>query len=51
MIPVTVTTSYAFLLPVATPPNAIVFAYGDTKIMDMVLFLISSLISIRPSVI
>jgi di/tricarboxylate transporter len=27
--------SYAFMLPIATPPNAIVFSYGHLKILNM----------------
>ena len=38
MMPCTVSASFAFMLPVATPPNAIVFAYGHMKIIDMVSF-------------
>ena len=36
MIPATVSASYAFMLPVATPPNAIAFSYGYLKVYDMV---------------
>lgn len=36
MLPATVSASFAFMLPVATPPNTIAFTYGYLKVYDMV---------------
>ncbi|XP_077509507.1 Na(+)/citrate cotransporter-like isoform X3 [Amblyomma americanum] len=36
MIPVTVSASFAFMLPVATPPNAMVYEHGNMKLKEMV---------------
>ena len=36
MLPAAVATSFAFMLPVATPPNTIAFSYGYLKVTDMV---------------
>ncbi|XP_077441538.1 Na(+)/dicarboxylate cotransporter 3 isoform X1 [Vanacampus margaritifer] len=36
MIPATIGSSYAFMLPVATPPNSIAFASGHLMVKDMV---------------
>lgn len=36
MVPAAISASCAFMMPVATPPNAIVFASGRIRILDMV---------------
>lgn len=36
MVPIALGASMAFMMPVATPPNAIVFSYEDLRISDMV---------------
>jgi sodium-dependent dicarboxylate transporter 2/3/5 len=35
MVPLTIATSYGFIMPVGTPPNAIVFATGHVTARRM----------------
>ena len=36
MIPATISTSFAFMMPISTPPNAVIFSSGRVKLVEMV---------------
>ena len=50
MLPISVASGLAFMLPVGTPPNALVFASGKLKVVDMVLYILIMQHSICASV-
>ncbi|KAJ7107191.1 hypothetical protein O6H91_Y574500 [Diphasiastrum complanatum] len=36
LVPATITASYCFMLPIGTPPNAVAYATGYTRMIDMI---------------
>ena len=38
MLAITICASFSFMIPISTPPNAIVFAKGNIKAWDMIRF-------------
>lgn len=46
MIPAAVSASFAFMIPMSTPPNAIAFSYGYLKVYDMVSILIIHILTV-----
>ena len=50
MLPVAVTTSFSFMFPVSSPPNAIAFATGRLRVVDMVQSLHTRCFYLGPSV-
>ncbi|KAJ7296459.1 hypothetical protein O6H91_Y121400 [Diphasiastrum complanatum] len=36
LVPATITASYAFMLPIGTPPNAVAYATGYIRMIDMI---------------
>ena len=38
MLIVTICASFSFMIPISTPPNAIVFNQGGIKVLDMMKF-------------
>jgi len=43
LLPLTLATSFSFMLPIATPPNAIIFSTGYLTVKEMVSGLVQEL--------